>query len=111
MAPRPDLPFDDDDADAWLASHGSADHPLPDDEALDEDDFALGDGTLDTSGEVICPYCGEPSEISLDPGSGTAQSYVEDCPVCCRPWQVTVTYDTDGAAHVHCEADDALLDD
>jgi hypothetical protein len=31
-----------------------------------------------------CPYCGEPVEAVLDL-SGGDQSYIEDCPVCCRP--------------------------
>jgi len=30
------------------------------------------------------PYCGEPAEAVLDL-SGGDQSYIEDCPVCCRP--------------------------
>jgi hypothetical protein len=38
-----------------------------------------------------CPYCGEPVELYLDEGGGGHQSYVEDCPVCCRPWQFEVT--------------------
>ena len=38
--------------------------------------------------------------VALDPGSGTSQSYVEDCPVCCQPWQVHVHYETDGSATV-----------
>ena len=42
-----------------------------------------------------CPYCGEPVEIAVDEGGGMQQSYVEDCPVCCRPWQVEVSYDAD----------------
>lgn len=37
-----------------------------------------------------CPYCGEPVELILDEGGGSHQVYVEDCPVCCRPWQVEV---------------------
>jgi len=57
------------------------------DESLDEE-FPLGDGTADTGALVSCPYCGESVEIVLDPGSGTRQEYVEDCEVCCRPWQV-----------------------
>ena len=36
--------------------------------------------------------------LELDRGSGEAQEYVEDCPVCCRPWQVHVDYDATGAA-------------
>jgi hypothetical protein len=67
-------------------------------------DFPLGDGTADLSGEVICPYCGEASEIALDPGSGAHQSYVEDCPVCCRPWSVRVEYASDGSARVQLSA-------
>ena len=31
-----------------------------------------------------CPYCGEPAEALLDLSAGD-QSYIEDCPVCCRP--------------------------
>jgi Cysteine-rich CPXCG len=37
-----------------------------------------------------CPYCGEPVEISIDESGGHPQTYVEDCPVCCQPWQVEV---------------------
>jgi len=38
--------------------------------------------------EVECPYCGEWVTIFVDPGGGPLQTYVEDCPVCCRPWLV-----------------------
>ena len=53
--------------------------------------------------EVTCPYCGETVTIVLDSSSGSEQDYVEDCEVCCRPWQVTVRYDETGAAEVHLE--------
>ena len=68
------------------------------------EDFPLGDGTVDLSGVVICPYCAEQSEIALDPGSGASQSYVEDCPVCCQPWNVHVVYARDGTASVEVSA-------
>jgi len=58
----------------------------------------------DTEAEVDCPYCGEVVTIGLDPAGGVAQAYVEDCQVCCQPWQVHVTYDDRGAAHVWVEA-------
>ena len=45
--------------------------------------------------ELTCPYCGEDVELVVDEGGGPEQSYIEDCPVCCRPWQVTVRGDTD----------------
>ena len=44
---------------------------------------------------LTCPCCGEPVELVIDDGGGSPQSYVEDCPVCCRPWQVRVEYDPD----------------
>lgn len=82
----------------------------PEDAGLDED-FPLGDGTADTGAAVHCPYCGELNEIALDPGSGTRQEYVEDCQVCCRPWQVFVTYQSDGSAEVSVEVSDGGWDD
>jgi hypothetical protein len=44
---------------------------------------------------LACPYCGEPVDVAIDEGGGPQQSYVEDCPVCCRPWQVEISYDED----------------
>lgn len=41
---------------------------------------------------VACPYCGESIELVVDETAGPA-SYVEDCPVCCRPMQVDVEVD------------------
>jgi hypothetical protein len=70
---------------------------------LDED-FPLGDGTADVAASVVCPYCAEESSIALDPGSGASQQYVEDCPVCCQPWQVHVAYASDGSASVAVQA-------
>ncbi len=39
---------------------------------------------------VQCPYCWQMNEIEIDASGGTVQRYVEDCQVCCQPWQVTV---------------------
>ncbi len=44
---------------------------------------------------MSCPYCGEPAELDVDE-SVPRQSYVQDCPVCCQPWQVDVSRDRDG---------------
>jgi len=38
---------------------------------------------------VTCPYCGEEVEISVEPD--VRGSFVQDCEVCCNPWQVYVT--------------------
>jgi hypothetical protein len=79
---------------------------LPDDDFDLDRDFPLGDGTADTDGTVVCPYCGEASSIALDPGSGETQEYIEDCPVCCQPWMVHVQYDENGGAVVTATAMD-----
>jgi cysteine-rich CPXCG protein len=57
-----------------------------------EEEFPLGDGTVETSAVIACPYCGEMVEISVDPGGGSFQQYVEDCEICCHPWQLSVRF-------------------
>jgi len=55
---------------------------------------------LEGAAHVWCPYCGESVELILDPSGGPAQEYVEDCEVCCRPWQVRVRFEHDGTPSV-----------
>ena len=62
-----------------------------------DDEFPLGDGTVDTDAMVVCPYCGEPVDIALDPAGGTDQRYEEDCEVCCRPIEFHIERDQGGA--------------
>lgn len=69
-------------------------------------DFPLGDGVADTHSAGVCPYCGAPVEIAVDPGGGPVQRYVEDCPVCCRPWTVRVVFDHDGHAEMYLGTED-----
>lgn len=83
---------------------------LADDEDPLDAEFPLGDGTADLESTAVCPYCAEEVSLGLDPGSGATQSYVEDCPVCCQPWQVNVRYAGDGSARVSLEALDHLTD-
>jgi len=54
---------------------------------------------------MACPYCGEPVELLVEP-SDQPQAYVEDCTVCCRPWQVRVYTDTAGRLVVEARRDD-----
>jgi hypothetical protein len=87
------------------ANGGNGGEPRDDDyESELERDFPLGDGTAETEAVVECPHCGETVELALDPGSGAVQQYVEDCEVCCQPWNVTVRYGEDGTAEVRVEA-------
>jgi transcription elongation factor Elf1 len=40
-----------------------------------------------------CPYCGERISMVLD--TSVAQTYIEDCEVCCRPIEVRYTVEDD----------------
>ena len=52
-----------------------------------------------------CSACGEEIVIPIDPSAGVSQSYVEDCPVCCRPNVIHVELDKDGAARAWAESE------
>jgi endogenous inhibitor of DNA gyrase (YacG/DUF329 family) len=54
--------------------------------------------------KVMCPYCGETVEIDVEPLE-EAQSFVEDCSVCCRPIQVEATPSEDGMVVVASRSD------
>ena len=66
----------------------------------DEADFEPDADPADNQTTVQCPYCGEENEIAVDATGGSAQSYVEDCQVCCQPWQVSVRVNRAGRAVV-----------
>jgi len=59
---------------------------------------------MQTSETIHCPYCGESVEILID-GSVEQQTYIEDCWVCCRPIQLDVTVEADGATTVVCRGE------
>jgi hypothetical protein len=39
---------------------------------------------------VFCPYCGEKNELTVE-RTGSAESYTEDCQICCCAMQISVT--------------------
>lgn len=43
---------------------------------------------METEVEVQCPYCGEVVEITVD--ADVRGTFIQDCEVCCRPWQIRV---------------------
>ena len=43
---------------------------------------------MDTEFTVTCPYCGEDVEIYVEPD--VRGTLVQDCEVCCNPWQLRV---------------------
>lgn len=48
--------------------------------------------------EAQCPYCGETTQIWIDCSGGSAQTFVEDCIVCCRPLLVRMQGTGDAVA-------------
>ncbi len=42
-----------------------------------------------------CPYCGETISVLID-DSVEQQEYIEDCQVCCRPIELSVSIDSLG---------------
>ena len=71
----------------------------PDDEPEAEPDEGH-EGHADDEGRYVCGSCGETIVIPLDASAGRSQRYVEDCPVCCAPNEITVEFDDDGEARV-----------
>jgi len=57
--------------------------------------------------DISCPYCGETVEIIVDCSAGD-QSYIEDCQVCCRPINLTVTIDEAGTPVVEAASEDEI---
>ncbi|OGS33472.1 MAG: hypothetical protein A2293_09890 [Elusimicrobia bacterium RIFOXYB2_FULL_49_7] len=54
---------------------------------------------------VPCPYCGEAIEIMVDL-SIERQEYVEDCQVCCKPINLSITTRKGGLPQVEARAED-----
>jgi hypothetical protein len=54
-------------------------------------------------GAYLCDACGESIVIPLDVSEGSSQSYVEDCPVCCRANVIHVEIQGDGQVEVWAE--------
>jgi len=48
--------------------------------------------------EIICPYCFEQVEVSIDPDD--QGELIRDCDVCCRPWLLHVSRDGDGQLRI-----------
>ena len=76
-------------------------NPLPDEDDIDrlyglEPVIRVGDeagsDALTTFVDRPCPYCGEPIQLHVDVSAGS-QIYIEDCQVCCQPFQVGVVVD------------------
>jgi hypothetical protein len=54
---------------------------------------------------IQCPYCGEQIEVIVD-CSVNEQTYIEDCSVCCRPINFSVTSSDGEIISIDAHADD-----
>ncbi|MFO1043904.1 MAG: CPXCG motif-containing cysteine-rich protein [Planctomycetaceae bacterium] len=60
------------------------------------DGLPNSDESTTIDGTYVCDACGEEIVIPLDLAEGGVQTYVEDCPVCCRANTIHVEVDIDG---------------
>ncbi len=49
---------------------------------------------------INCPYCGEKIELVID-CSVSEQDYIEDCEVCCRPINLSVSINEKGTPVIY----------
>ena len=54
-----------------------------------------GSDELERFIDVDCPYCAEVFAVRVDLSAG-AQTYIEDCQVCCQPISMSVFVTDDG---------------
>jgi hypothetical protein len=50
----------------------------------------MGAGDRVETTTVQCPYCLEHVEVAFE--TDVHGSFVQDCEVCCQPWQLSVTW-------------------
>jgi hypothetical protein len=60
-------------------------------------------GIVQQEASYICDACGEEIVVPLDLTEGSSQTYVEDCPVCCRANIIHVHVDENGNSTVTAE--------
>jgi Cysteine-rich CPXCG len=89
----------------WACRVFASGEPLPwlEDEPNRPTRSKKATGTSQDDASYICDACGEEIVIPVDLSEGTRQSYVEDCPVCCRANIIHVAVDDDGIAEVWAE--------
>lgn len=57
------------------------------------DAFLTRPSSLTLEHSFSCPSCNEPVMVTVAMEEADGAQYVEDCPVCCRPWSVRVRRD------------------
>ena len=57
---------------------------------------------------ITCPYCAESITILIDP-EDIGQEYIEDCQVCCRPINFSVSSEADQEPTVLVRAENDIV--
>lgn len=55
---------------------------------------------LEDDYDVQCPYCGTIFSVRIDNTAGSRQAFVLDCENCCRPIDIEVEAELDGAVYL-----------
>ena len=55
--------------------------------------------------QIECPYCGERIDLVIDRSVGS-QEYIEDCQVCCKPINLSITVGEDGEPIISARRED-----
>ena len=55
---------------------------------------------LESDQAFNCPYCAAGISIRIDQTGGDRQFFVTDCEVCCRPIEIELDIDSDGAVNI-----------
>lgn len=75
--------------------------PWMDGSLIEHSPDAASDATVEAS--YLCDSCGEMIVIPVDLSEGESQTFVEDCPVCCRPSVIHMEQREDGLLQVTAE--------
>ena len=67
------------------------------------DSSSKGKASSQEEASYVCDACGEEIIIPLDLTEGSRQTFVEDCPVCCRANTIHVQIDEDGNGKIWAE--------
>ncbi len=70
---------------------------------LEIEEGSQGQSATSEDASYVCDACGEEIVIPVDLTEGSSQTYVEDCPVCCRANTIHVAMHEDGEVQVWAE--------
>ena len=55
---------------------------------------------------LLCPYCGEETELDIEDMEEDHQIFVQDCQICCRPLQIEVMFDREFGRNITLRRED-----